>query len=114
MACMHIEDNEGSIFIIPPSKRDESPIVFGRDQARATTSKESDDDLEPLQFFHYTWSAHRVMKRMGYSLNHEDDLNFGKRRHIPLQPFAAEGKPANYYDHTRGRLGYVTPSSSQN
>ena len=30
MACMHIEKNEGSVFIVPPSKRYQSPIVFGR------------------------------------------------------------------------------------
>ena len=46
MACMHIEENEGSVFIFPPSKRNQSPIVFGRGQARATTSRESDDDLK--------------------------------------------------------------------
>ena len=84
MACMHIEDNEGSVFIIPPTKRDQSPIIFDRSQARATTSRESDDDLEPPQFFHYTRSAHCMMKRMGYSLNLGDGLNFDKGRCIPL------------------------------
>jgi len=34
IACMHIEDNEGHVFIVPPSKRDQSPIVFGRGQAQ--------------------------------------------------------------------------------
>ena len=48
MACMNIDDIEGGIcFIVPPSKRDQSLIIFGRGQARATTSRESDDDLEP-------------------------------------------------------------------
>jgi len=47
MICMHIEDNEGSIFIAPLSKRDESLIIPGRGQAWATTSRESDDNLEP-------------------------------------------------------------------
>jgi len=28
MACMHIQDNEGSVFIFPPCKRDQSPIVL--------------------------------------------------------------------------------------
>jgi len=30
MACIYIEDNEGSVFIVPPAKRDLSPIIFGR------------------------------------------------------------------------------------
>ena len=84
LACMHIQDNEGSLFIVPPCKRDQSPIVFGRGRVQALTSRESDDDLEALQFFHYAWSTHYMMKRMGYNLNHGDGLNFGKGRHIPL------------------------------
>jgi len=84
MACIHIEDNEGSVFIVPPTKRDQSPIIFGRSQARATTFRESDDDLEPPQFFHYARSAHCMMKRIGYSLNRGDGLIFGKGRRIPL------------------------------
>jgi len=105
---IHIENNEGSVFIVPLTKREQSPIIFCRSQARATTSKELDDDLEPPQFFHYAWSAHRMMKKMGYSLNHGDGLNFDKRRSIPLQPFVLEGKSANYYDRTRKGSGYVT------
>ena len=84
MACMHIEDNEGSVFIVSPTKRDQSLIIFGRSQARATTFRESDDDLEPPQFFHYARSAHCMMKRIGYSLNRGDGLIFGKGRRIPL------------------------------
>ena len=53
MLCMHIEDNEWSVFVGPPSKRDPSPIIFDRGQTRATTSIESDDDIKPPQFFHY-------------------------------------------------------------
>jgi len=51
MACMHIEDNEGSVFIVPPSKRDQSPIVFGRGQTRVMTSRVSDEELEPHNSF---------------------------------------------------------------
>jgi len=65
MACMNIEDNEGSVFIVPPSKRDESPIVFGRGQTQTTTFRESDDDLELSQFFHDVQSAHYMMKKWG-------------------------------------------------
>ena len=54
--------------------------------------RESDDSVEPLEFFHYALSAHRMMKRMGYSLNRGDVLNFGKGRCIPLQPFVLEEK----------------------
>ena len=53
MACMHIEDNEEFVFIVPPFKRDQSPIVFGRGQTQTMTSRESDNDLETPQFFHY-------------------------------------------------------------
>jgi len=110
MACMHIQDNEGSVFIVPHFKRDQLPIAFGRGQAQSLTSRKLDDDLEPPQFFHYAWSAHCMMKRMGYSLNRGDGLNFGKGRHIPLQPFVPEEKPPNYYDYTCRGLGYITLS----
>ena len=33
MASMHIQDNERSVFIVLSSKRDQSPIVFGRGRA---------------------------------------------------------------------------------
>ena len=47
MTCVHIQDNEGSVFIVPSYKKDQSPIVFGRGRAQALTSRESDNDLEP-------------------------------------------------------------------
>jgi len=50
------------------------------------------------------------MKRMGYSLNRGNCLNFGKKWGIPLQLFVKEGKPTNYCDLTRKGLGYLTPS----
>ena len=53
MACMQIQDNEGSVFFVPPCKMDQSPIVFGRGRAQAPIFRESDDDLKPPQFFHY-------------------------------------------------------------
>ena len=81
---MQIQDNEGSVFIVPPCKRDQTPIVFDRGRAQAQIPREPDDDLEPPQFFHYAGLAHRMMKRMGYSLNHGDGLNFNKGRRIPL------------------------------
>ena len=46
IACTHIQDNEGSIFIVPPCKREPSPIIFGRGRTQAPTSRESDDDSE--------------------------------------------------------------------
>ena len=45
---------------------------------------------------------------MRYNLNRRDGLNFGKGGVYLLQPFVPEGKPPNYYDHTRKGLGYVT------
>jgi len=29
-ACMHIEENDGFVFVVPSSKKDQSPIIFGR------------------------------------------------------------------------------------
>jgi len=110
MACMQILDNEGFVFIVPPCKRDQSSIVFGRGRAHAPISRESDDDLEPPQFFHYARSANHMMKRMGYNLNRRNGLNFGKGRRIPLQSFVPKGKPPNYSDRTHRGMGYVTPS----
>ena len=112
MACMHKEDSEESVFIVPPSKRDQSPIVFDRGQTQATILRESDDDLEPP--YSYNSFITRIStphdEKMRYNLNRGDGLNFGKRWRIPLQPFVPEGKPSSYYDRTRRGLGYVTPS----
>ena len=63
-ACMQVKDNDGSIFVVS-SLKDQSPILFGRVQYRNTTSNE---DLKPPQFFHYSRSAHLMMKEMGYDL----------------------------------------------
>ena len=111
MACMHIQVNEGFVFIVLPSKMDQSPIIFGRGRAQAPKSRESYDNLEPPQFFHYARPTHRMMRRMWYSLNRGDGLNFGKGRRIPLQAFISEGKPSNYYDRKCRGLVYVTPPS---
>jgi len=114
MACMHIEGNEGSVFIVPPTKRDQSSIIFGRSQAQATTSRESDDDLEPHNSFN-TRDQHTAWWKE-YSFNHGDGLNFDKGRRIPLQPFLPEGKSTNYYDRMHRGLGYITlppPSESE-
>ena len=100
---MHAYTEQWRVYLhYPPSKKDQSPIVLGRDRAQAPTSRESDDDLKSLQFFHYAQPAHCMMKRMGYILNRGDGL-------IPLQPFVPEGKSPNYDDRTCRRLGYVTP-----
>ena len=66
MACMHTEEKDEFVFIVPSSKKDQSPIIFGKTQYWITTSNDSDEDLEPLQFLHYARSAHRMMKEMGY------------------------------------------------
>jgi len=28
--CMHIDENDGSVFVVPPSKKDQSLIIFGK------------------------------------------------------------------------------------
>jgi len=52
-----------------------------------------------------------MMRKMGYSLQRENGLNFEKGRCDFLRNFVPKGKPANYYDKTRRGLGYVTPPS---
>ena len=98
---MHVEDSERSIFVISSSKKNQSLIIVGRVQPRITISRDSDEDLETLELFHYALSVHCMMKRMGYDLCRGDGLNFGTGRRIPLQSFVLKGKPANYYDQTR-------------
>ena len=72
---------------------------------------DSEEDLKPPQFFHYTQPMRRMMKRMGYDLHRGDDLNFEKGRRIHLQPLMLKEKLLNYYDQTSMGLGYVTPST---
>jgi len=76
--CMQIEENDGSVLVIPSSKKDQSPIIFGRVRYWITPSNNLDEDLEPPQFFHYARSAHRIMKKMGYDLRRSEGLNFGR------------------------------------
>ena len=102
--------NDGSVFVVPSFKKDQSPIIFGRVRHWITTSNDSDEDLEPPQFFQYTRSAHRMMKEMRYDLRCGEGLNFEKGWLIPLQPFVPKGKPANYYDQTHRGLGYIISS----
>ena len=64
MVCMHMEENDGSVFVVPSSKKDQSPIIFGRVQHWITPSNNSDEDLDRPQVFHYAQSAHRMMKEM--------------------------------------------------
>jgi len=47
MASMHVEDNDGSVFIVPPPKKDQSPFIFGIIQTRTAVSNDSSKDLEP-------------------------------------------------------------------
>ena len=108
--CMHIEENDESVFVVPSSKKDQSSIIFGRVRHCITTSNNLDEDLEPPQFFHCARSGHRIMKEMGNDLRRDENLNFERGRHIPLQPFVLKEKPANYYDQTRMGLGYTIPS----
>ena len=107
--CMHIEENDGHVFVVSPSKKDQSPVRYW-----ITTSNDSDEDSEPPQFFQYARSAYRMMNKMGYDLRCGEGLNFRKGRHIPIQLFVPKGKPANCYDQTRRGLGYVTPSIQSN
>ena len=79
MVCTYIEENDGSVFAVPSSKKDQSPIIFGRVRHCITTSNDSDKNLGPPQFFLYARSAHRMMKERGYDLHRGKGLNFEKR-----------------------------------
>jgi len=107
-----VECMEGSVFVIPPSKRSQSPIIFGKAQPRRSMITDSSSDSEPPQIFHYTRSAQHMMRKMGYSLQRGNGLNFRKGRRGFLRNFVPKGKPANYYDKTRRGLGYVKPPPS--
>jgi len=52
MTSTPVECGEGSAFVIPPSKRSQSLIVFGRAQLRMSAVTDSSLDSEPPQFFH--------------------------------------------------------------
>ena len=109
MTSTPVESGERSVFVIPPSKRSQSPIIFGRAQLRMSAVIDSSSDSEPLQFFHHTWSSHLMMRKMGYNLHHGKGLNFKKGRRCLLRTVMPKRKPANYYDKTHRGLGYVTP-----
>ena len=51
-----------------------------------------------------------MMRKIGYNLQHGKGLNFRKGRRGFLRNSVPRGKPANYYDNTRRRLGYVSPT----
>ena len=112
MLSTSVECMEGSVFMIPSSKRSQSPIIFGRAKLRRSTVTDSSSDSEPPQFFHYAWSAQHMTRKIGYSLQRGSGLNFRKGWCDFLCNFVLKGKPAKYYDKTRSGLGYVTPSPS--
>ena len=46
-----VESGEGSIFVIPPSKRSQSPIIFDRVQPRMSAVTDSGSDSESCNFY---------------------------------------------------------------
>jgi len=46
-----VECAEGSVFVVPPSKRSQSPIVFGTAQLRRSVLTDSSSDSKPRNFF---------------------------------------------------------------
>ena len=52
-----VECIEGSILVVPPSKKGQSPIIFGKAQLQRSTATDSSSDSETPQFFHYARSA---------------------------------------------------------
>ena len=47
MTGTSVECVEGSVFMVPPSKRSQSPIVFGRAQLQKSAITDSSSDSEP-------------------------------------------------------------------
>jgi len=80
MTSTSVECVEGSIFVVPPSKRSQSPIVFGRARLRRSVVTDSSSDLKPPQFSHYARSTQHMMRKMGYNLQRGSGLNFEKWR----------------------------------
>jgi len=109
VTSMPIENGEGSVFVVPPSKRNQSSIVFGRVQPRMSAVTNSDSNSEPPQFFYYARSVHHMMRRLRYNLQRGNSLHFGRGRRGLLRTFVPKEKPTNYYDKTRRGLGYITP-----
>jgi len=103
---------EGSVLVVPPSKEGQSPIIFGKTQLQRSTATDSSSDSDTPQIFYYARSVQHMMRKMGYSLQRGNGLNFGKGRRGFLRNFMPTGKLANYNDNTRRRLGYVTPPPS--
>ena len=46
-----VECIEGSVLVVPPSKKGQSPIIFGRAQLQRSTAIDSSSDSETPQFF---------------------------------------------------------------
>jgi len=78
MSSTYVECMEGSVFVIYPSKRSQSPIIFGKTQPQGSMITDLSSDLEPPQYFHYIRSAQHMMRKMGYSLQRGNGLNFRK------------------------------------
>jgi len=53
MSDTSVECMEGSVFVIPPSKRSQSPIKFGKALPRRFMITDSISDAESPHFFHY-------------------------------------------------------------
>ena len=80
--------------MVPPSKEGQLPIIFRKAQLRRSTAADSSSDSDTLQFFHYARSAHHMMRKMGYNLQHGKGLNFRKGRRGFLRNFVPRGRLA--------------------
>ena len=100
---VHIEENDGSVFIVLPSKKDVvSPILdyyirqFGR-RLRASIILSLCTIEAPYD------------ERNGIWLTSMWRPEFWKKTMHPFTTFVSKGKPTNYYDQTHRELGYTTP-----
>ena len=53
MTSTRVENGEGYVFVVPPSKKNQSPIVLCRVQPRIFAVIDLGSNSEPSQFFHY-------------------------------------------------------------
>ena len=61
VASTSVETIEGATLVIPPSKRGQLPIIFGRTQPRGPAPTDSSSESEAPQFFHYAQPARHII-----------------------------------------------------
>src|SRR4051812_47632347 len=104
-----VEDIRGAFFEVPPRRKNQKPLYFGRCGGNAWQHVSQEYETYMPKFSRYHPKAQRMMQRWGYDFEEKPGLNYGKGvRALPL-PFVPEGKEANYYQEAKRGLGYTSP-----